>query len=82
MNESRPGKGLFGWLGRQVGHIKKAVRTDVTPEKVVYRNNRVEEREHPAQPGVKLRRTTIDEVVVPKQLPMSQPPSDQGASKT
>jgi len=73
MSDSSPGKGLFGWLGRQVGHIKKAVQTDVTADKVVYRKNRVEEREHPAQPGVKLRRTTIDEVVVPKQLPVGQP---------
>ena len=77
MSDSPPGKGLFGWLGRQVGHIKKAVQTDVTPEKVVYRHNRTEEREHPAQPGVKLRRTTIDEVIVPKQLSMSQPSTNQ-----
>ena len=65
-----PGKGLFGWLGRQVGHIKKAIQTDVAdPEKVAYRNQQVEEAEHPEQPGVKLRRTTIDEVIVQKQLP-------------
>jgi hypothetical protein len=68
-----PGKGLFGWLGRQVGHIKKAIQTDVAdPQKVAYRNQRVEEAEHPEQPGVKLRRTTIDEVIVQKQLPRSE----------
>ena len=68
-----PGKGLFGWLGRQVGHIKKAMQTDVaTPEKVAYRNQKVEEAEHPEQPGVKLRRTTIDEVIVQKQLPQAE----------
>ena len=67
---------LLGWLGRQIGHVKKAVKTDVTkppppeprkPEsqpKVVYRDNKVEEAEHPTQPGVKLRRTVIDEVIV------------------
>jgi hypothetical protein len=61
---------LLGWLGRQLGHVKKAVQTDVTkpPEKpkpkVIYRDNKVEEAEIPTQPGVKLRRTVIDEVIV------------------
>jgi hypothetical protein len=68
MNEQLPGKGLFGWLGRQVGHIKKAIQTDAAGPKVTYRNQKVEEAEHPEQPGVKLRRTTIDEVIVQKQL--------------
>jgi hypothetical protein len=78
----------FGWLGRQLGHVKKAMQTDVTksarppakgkpaaaaaaqkpkqPAKptVVYRDNKVEEAELPNQPGVKLRRTIIDEVIV------------------
>src|SRR2546421_11500021 len=66
MPDPLPGKGVFGWLGRQFGHVKKAAQTDVTkPEpKVVYRENRVEEQPHPDQPGVKLRRTVIDEVIV------------------
>jgi hypothetical protein len=68
MSDPLPGKGLFGWLGRQVGHIKKAVHTDTRTHEVAYRNETVEEAEHPEQPGTKLRRTTIDEVVVPKQL--------------
>jgi hypothetical protein len=66
---------LFGWLGRQVGHVKKAVKADVTKKKesvaapkpkpkVVYRDDKVEEADHPTQPGVKLRRTVIDEVIV------------------
>ena len=68
---------VLGWLGRQVGHVKKAVKSDVTkkpaaspaphaPEKpkVVYRDDKVEEADHPTQPGVKLRRTVIDEVIV------------------
>jgi hypothetical protein len=77
----------FGWLGRQLGHVKKAMQTDVTkPARpaakrkpaptsaqkpkpaakptVVYRDNKVEEAELPNQPGVKLRRTIIDEVIV------------------
>jgi len=77
----------LGWLGRQLGHVKKAVGTDVTklpptPPKakpkpkpapqakpaakptVVFRDNKVEEAELPNQPGVKLRRTIIDEVIV------------------
>jgi len=72
-----PGKGLFGWLGRQVGHIKKAIQTDVEkPEQVTYRNQDVQEAEHPEQPGVKLRRTTIDEVIVQKQLPNTPQAAD------
>ena len=62
------GKGIFGWLGRQVGHIKKAVQTDVSAQKIAYRNHKVEEASHPEQPHVKLRRTTIDEVIVQKRL--------------
>lgn len=69
MSDAPRGKGIFGWLGRQVGHIKKAIRTDVSPEKVAYRNHKVEEAEHPQQPNVKLRRTTIDEVIVARRLP-------------
>lgn len=74
MSNDLPGKGLFGWLGRQVGHIKKAIQTDPGGPKVAYRNQKVEEVEHPEQPDVKLRRTTIDEVIVQKQLPSK----DQG----
>ena len=63
---------LFGWLGRQVGHVKKAVKSDVSKKpapaaqqpKVVYRDDKVEEAPHPTDPGVKLRRTVIDEVIV------------------
>jgi hypothetical protein len=92
MANTPPGKGLFGWLGRQVGHVKKAVGTDpkALPQprakppapqpapkpsagqsapQVLYREGRVEEAEHPTQPGVKLRRTVIDEVIVEKDPP-------------
>lgn len=80
----KPAPGLMGWLGRQVGHVKKAVKTDVTnpppprkpvpkpkpavspapPSNVIYRDDKIEEIDHPTQPGVKLRRTIIDEVIV------------------
>lgn len=72
MSESHPGNGFFGWLGRQVGHIKKAVQADVAGPKVAYRKQDVQEVDHPEQPGVKLRRTTIDEVIVQKQLAASE----------
>jgi hypothetical protein len=128
----KPGDGLLGWLGRQVGHVKHAVQTDVTkpapkkpgpqgqvrqsassmgspgstpstgsphagarqtgsqqagagrasrptptaaqaaaanpdaPSIIVYRQDNIEEAEMPHQPGVKLRRTIIDEVIVVK----------------
>jgi hypothetical protein len=78
---------LWNWLGRQIGHVKKAVTTDVTkpavlppappppqPEApqpqspqqptVIYRDQKAEEVELPDRPGVKLRRTVIDEVIV------------------
>jgi len=62
-----PGNGFLGWLGRQVGHVKKAVKTDVTPpapSKTIYRDCKIEERQLPQDPNVKLRRTVIDEVIV------------------
>ena len=91
MSDNLPGDGLFGWLGRQVGYVKKAVKTKPralpaakrsarqstpppTPPRpaappgdnlpaVLYRQDQVQEAEHPSQPGVKLRRTIIDEVI-------------------
>ena len=92
MSDNLPGKGLFGWFGRQVGYVKKAVKTKPTavppakrpappggsaggakapsppseaaPPAVLYRQGQVQEAEHPTQPGVTLRRTIIDEVIV------------------
>jgi hypothetical protein len=86
MSDRLPGKGLFGWLGRQIGYVSKAVRTDPVTEpvkrhaaqdqpeppkppagepagEVLFRQGQVQEAEHPTQPGVKLRRTIIDEVI-------------------
>ena len=68
MPQSNKGNGFFGWLGRQVGFVKKAVRTDVTKTpKVVYRDRTTEEAPHPGDPNVTLRRTIIDEAVQKKQ---------------
>lgn len=53
----------LGWLGRQVGHVVRAVRQPVG-EKVVYRHRQVDEAPLPGRPEVKLRRTTTDEVIV------------------
>ena len=72
MTTKLPGNGLLGWLGRQVGYVKRAVRTDPAASKVLYRDGKIEEVEHPNQPGVKLRRTVIDEVLVEPKKP--QPP--------
>ena len=63
MSDQLPGRGLLGWLGRQIGHVKKAVRTDVEAKKV-YHNQTVEEQKHPHDPNVILRRTTVDEAIV------------------
>ena len=65
MPDARPGKGFLGWLGRQVGYVRRAVKKDVTRE-TVYRDERVEEAKLPQDPGVTLRRTTVDEVIVQK----------------
>jgi hypothetical protein len=75
---SKPrGKGLWGWLGRQVGYVKKAVETDPAGPKTVYRDNRVEEKQISSQPGVKLRRTVIDEVIVEPKPRLDQQSSKQ-----
>lgn len=71
-SRSPPGKGLFGWLGRQIGHVSRAITADVTKppsapsasgDPALYRKERVEEVPHPTQPDVVLRRTVIDEAV-------------------
>jgi hypothetical protein len=67
---------FLGWLGRQVGFVSKAIKTDVTKPKppqhpesasqepqVVYRADNVEEAPHPSDPSLVLRRTTTDEVI-------------------
>ena len=65
-NNNLPGNGFLGWLGRQIGHVAKAIKTDVTapePSKIVYRECTIEEKESPVDPNVKFRRTVIDEIV-------------------
>jgi len=54
--------GFMNWLGRQVGYVKKAVKTDVGPQ-VVYRKKEVTETPVADRPDEKLRRTVVDEVV-------------------
>src|SRR6476620_4681799 len=104
MSDKLPGKGLLGWLGRQVGYVRHAVKTTPsanvpakppppkpsaaqsadsqqpqpgTPKPpgdgIVYRHDQVQEAEHPSQPGVKLRRTIIDEVIVDRDKPAGAP---------
>ena len=57
---------FMNWLGRQIGHVKGAVQTPVeAPPKVVYRKETVQQAALPDRPHEVLRRTTIDEVIVP-----------------
>ncbi|HEX8912876.1 MAG TPA: hypothetical protein VF796_10990 [Humisphaera sp.] len=113
---AKPGDGFLGWFGRQVGHVSKAVKTDVTKppakkpagssggggaaksarkpvnpppkskpapaaaatttssvERVLYREDKVEEAALPDRPGVILRRTIIDEVVVETETTVNDP---------
>ncbi len=58
-DQSLPGKGLLGWLGRQVAYVSRAVRHD--PE-LVHRAERSEEKTDPNHPGLVFRRTVTDEV--------------------
>jgi len=62
---AKKGIGFLGWLGRQVGYVKKAMSTDVT-QQIVHREEKVEEAKLPDKPNVTLRRTVIDEVIVKK----------------
>lgn len=57
--QEKPGKGLFGWLGRQVGYVSRAIRHD--PE-LVHRDERSEEKTDADHPGLIFRRTIRDEV--------------------
>jgi len=75
-----PGEGFLGWLGRQVGYVRNAVRhpvadaglapappspVDVPPEaQTIYRDRKVVEQPMPGRPEVLLRRTVIDEAVI------------------
>jgi hypothetical protein len=64
--EVLPGKGFFGWLGRQFGYVSKALAHDPAGPQTVYRVSSVEEKPLPEDQNVRLRRTTIDEVIVDK----------------
>ena len=66
MSEQRPGSGFLGWLGRQIGYVRGAVKKDVT-KTVVHRASTVEEAQLTDRPDVKLRRTVIDEVIIDKE---------------
>ena len=63
MSNKKPNS-FFGWLGRQIGHVTGAVKTDVpTPPTVVFTKTTVQEAQLPDRPNEKIRRTIIDEVV-------------------
>jgi hypothetical protein len=56
-------KTFLGWLGRQIGSVKGAIKKDVTPPTVLYKKTTVQEAPLPDRPNEKLRRTVVDEVV-------------------
>lgn len=80
MAEQKPGSGFLGWLGRQWGYVRKAVKADVT-KRVVHRKEQVQEAKLPDQPNVTLRRTVIDEVIVDK-APNAAPAQPQQNPKS
>jgi len=55
------GKYFARWIGRQVGYIAGAARSET--EKKLYESKVVEEKSHPDDPKVLLRRTTVDEAI-------------------
>jgi hypothetical protein len=58
---------FLGWLGRQIGHEKRAVKQDVPPPpQVVYKKTTVHEATLPERPDEKIRRTVVDEVIKEK----------------
>lgn len=71
-----PGEGFLGWLGRQVGYVRNAVRHPAAgdalappvdappPAQTIYRDSKVIEQPMPGRPEVLLRRTVIDEAVM------------------
>ncbi len=59
-----PGKGIFGWLGRQFGYVSKAAKHDPAGPQTIYRVSSIEEKPLPEDANVRLRRTTIDEIIV------------------
>ncbi len=71
MQNIPPGKGFLGWLGRQVGYVKKAIDADVSSR--LYEQKKTEQLPHPENPELILRRTTIDEVI-------EKPSDDQSQS--
>lgn len=72
-----PGDGLFGWLGRQVGYISHAIKTDPS---VVASKKSVEEKADPDHPELVFRRTTIDEVRRREQGAIEKKPSSDEQS--
>ena len=58
---SKKPNSFLGWLGRQIGHVKGAVKADVP--QVVYKKTTVQEAQLPDRPNETIRRTVIDEVV-------------------
>lgn len=81
MSDQLPGKGLFGWLGRQLGYVKRAMKTDVAGPRKIYRNETVDEQPHPTNPNVTLRRTMIDEAIVERSTSSARQ-TDQRAGNT
>jgi hypothetical protein len=69
-----PGKGLLGWLGRQVGYVRRAIRHPVAPPsggvdaearaQTIYRGQKILEEPMPGNPNITLRRTVVDEAIV------------------
>lgn len=83
LSKEPPGSGLFGWLGRQVGYVVRAIRhpigappagsgVDAAPQaQTIYRDQKVLEQPMPGKPQVTLRRTVIDEALVKRDEPSS-----------
>ncbi len=76
---TKKSESLFRWLGRQVGYVKQGVKAQVPA--VVYRKETVQEAKVQGNPEQKLRRTTVDEVIVQEQSEIRIPKSETNPNR-
>ncbi len=72
---NRPGRGLLGWLGRQIGYVRVAVHADSESKSESthlpqqrFERRQVDEAPHPTDARITLRRTTIDEAILDRTI--------------
>ena len=67
MADQKPGDGVFGWLGRQIGHVKKAVQTQVVPPADAVHSSPTNTASNNIVDQVVFRKDSVEEVPHPTQ---------------